>query len=481
MQASPIPAWLARTLVFGSSAAVLVLEILAGRLLAPYVGVSLETFTGIIGVMLAGIAAGAWVGGEVADRVDPRPLIGPALALGGVLAWVSLVIVRGLGPQFGAGPVSIVILTTAAFLLPAAVLSSVSPMVTKLVLSDLDQTGSVVGGLSAVGTIGALAGTFTTGFILIAALPTRPIVIIVGAVLVAGAAATHWALARRRPTGTAALLVLLGGLGAATVDAPCDHETGYACVSIVVDPDNASGRSLYLDDLRHAYVDLDDPTTLDIRYIRVFAEVSEALTPGSVRTLHIGGGGFSFPQYLQTVRPGSTDLVLEIDPELVTIAEDELGLVVTDELEVRNGDARLALDDLADGEFDLVVGDAFGGSSVPWHLTTREFLEEVRRVMTADGIYVMNVIDGGANKFARAQTATLLEVFDHVTVILPPEGISPRIGRNQVLVASQRPIPPLPIGSENGDIVAPADLDAFIDDATPLRDDFAPVDQLLFN
>ena len=80
-----VNAGIARALVASSSAAVLVLEILAGRLLAPYVGVSLETFTGIIGIVLAGIAAGAWAGGAIADQRDAAPLIGSALAVGGGL------------------------------------------------------------------------------------------------------------------------------------------------------------------------------------------------------------------------------------------------------------------------------------------------------------------------------------------------------------------------------------------------------------
>ena len=61
--------------MFVASGSVLVLETLAGRLLAPYVGVSLETFTGVIGVVLAGIAMGTWCGGRLADRFDPRALL----------------------------------------------------------------------------------------------------------------------------------------------------------------------------------------------------------------------------------------------------------------------------------------------------------------------------------------------------------------------------------------------------------------------
>src|SRR3712207_7347509 len=110
---------LAGALVFVTSAAVLVLEILASRLLAPYVGVSLETYTGIIGVVLAGISLGTWLGGRAADRLDPRTLLGPLLVAGGGLALliVPLVsLIAALRP--GSGPVSIVLFSLAAFFAP---------------------------------------------------------------------------------------------------------------------------------------------------------------------------------------------------------------------------------------------------------------------------------------------------------------------------------------------------------------------------
>ena len=87
--------WRAGALVFATSGAVLTLEIIAGRLMAPYVGVSIETFTGIIGTVLAGIAVGAAIGGWLADRRDPRLLDRPPLVIGGALCWLSLPIVRG--------------------------------------------------------------------------------------------------------------------------------------------------------------------------------------------------------------------------------------------------------------------------------------------------------------------------------------------------------------------------------------------------
>ena len=175
----------ARALVFFTSAAVLVLEILAGRLLAPYVGVTLETFTAIIGTVLAGIALGAWLGGRAADRRSPARLLGPLLIAGGLLSLAAPTIVELLGPGLQRRrPVEIVILTALAFLLPAVVLSAVTPVVVKLQLADLARTGTVVGRFSAVGTAGAIFGTFLTGFVLLAAFPTRPIVFGVGTALV---------------------------------------------------------------------------------------------------------------------------------------------------------------------------------------------------------------------------------------------------------------------------------------------------------
>jgi MFS family permease len=123
----------AGALVFFTSAAVLVLEILAGRMLAPYVGVTLETYTGIIGTVLAGIALGTWWGGRLADRVDPRRMLGPLLVLGGALAVLAVPAVRLFGSlQLGGGAVGILSLTLVGFFAPAAVLSAVGPTVVKL-------------------------------------------------------------------------------------------------------------------------------------------------------------------------------------------------------------------------------------------------------------------------------------------------------------------------------------------------------------
>jgi hypothetical protein len=299
-------------------------------------------------------------------------------------------------------------------------------------------------------------------------------------------------LGSTRPRAIGAVFLLGAfGLGASS-PTPCEHETAYACATVVADPDRPSGRSLVLDDLRHSYVDLEDPTYLEFRYFRLFADVVDAIGSDSIGSdrigptseldvLNIGGAGFAFPRYIEATRPGSRNLVLEIDGEVVEIAEEELGLELDDDLRVIVGDARLALDDLEPASYDLVIGDAFGGRSVPWHLTTTEVIAQVEKLLRPDGIYIMNVIDGGDSDYARAQLATLAEHFDNVQVIIPGDGIPSNRAANQVLIASNGALPILDVDPADGQLLDQAATADFIDGAQVLRDDFAPVDQLAQN
>jgi MFS family permease len=483
---------LAGAVVFVASGAVLVLEILAGRLLAPYVGVSLETFTAIIGVVLAGIALGAWLGGWLADRFDPRALLPGALVLGGAAAIAAVPIIRALGPSARPpDPPTIVVLAAAGFFLPSALLSAVTPLAVKVQLGTLAETGRVVGRLSALGTAGALVGVFATGFILVAQFATTPVVITLGGLLVVAGAALWFHFGRPGPARVVAVGAVIGVVASGVAVAaapPCDVETAYFCASVVTDVDRPSGRLLTLDDLRHAYVDLDDPTYLEFTYTQLLGDVVDAVRPAGepIDAVHLGGGGFTIPSYVAARRPGSDNLVLELDPGVVDLAGAELGLQLGPRMRVVTGDARINLRDVADDSADLVVGDAFGGRAVPWHLTTTEFVGDIRRVLRDDGVYAQNIIDQPPLDFLRAEVATLREVFTHVAVIGPAGRFDGTEGGNTIVVASDRPLPLAAIAARNAargddDVVVgdPGPLDDFVGDAPVLTDEHAPVDQLL--
>lgn len=474
----------ARVLVFFASACVLVLEILAGRLMAPYLGVTLETFTGIIGTVLAGIAAGAWLGGTIADRRPPRPLLGPFLVAGGALSLLAPTIVHGIGPSLrAAGPVEIVILTAAGFLAPAIVLSAIPPMIVKIRLTSLDETGTVVGSLSAIGTAGAIFGTFVTGFVLVATIPTDAAILVIGGALAAVGAGLSVRHVARDRLGISLVPVVVAAALLLAVDGPCDAETTYFCAYVTIDANRPTGRVLWLDTVQHSYVDLEDPTHLEFRYAQTMADVIAAMPSGPLDALFVGGGGFTVPRYLPEVRPGSASTVLEIDSALIDLVERDLGLTDRPDIAIEVGDARIRLSDLPERAFDLVVGDAFGGLSVPWHLTTLEFAEAIRDRLRPGGVYTLNLIDYPPLGFARAEVATIARVFDHVLVIAPSRYLSGDAGGNFVVAASDRPFDVAAIeraiAARGGTEIVNADPSAFAGDATILTDDFAPVDQLI--
>jgi spermidine synthase len=485
-----LPSALASTLVFGASGSVLVLEIVALRLVGPYVGVTLQVSSSVIGVSLAAIAYGTWLGGRLADRLNPRALLAPALILGAIGTALTLPLVRWAGQilRGGAAP-AVLLLAAMAVFLPAFLLSTVTPMVVKLQLADLDRTGAVVGRLSSIGTLGAITATLATGFIFVAAMPSSWIVLSLSALLAAGGLVLGWCLRRDAealPGGprARALLGVVGlaaaGLGA-TAPNPCDVETAYHCASVEVDRADPSGRLLILNSAHHSYVDLSDPLHLDFAYVQWLAAVTDAASPTDV--LHLGGGGFTMPEYLRATRPGSRQLVLELDGGLVKLDRQRLGLVTGPDLRVRVGDARVGLTSQPAAAYDLVIGDAFGYLVVPWHLSTREMMVQVARTLRPSGIYAQNVIDYPPDRFVKSELATVAAVFPHVAMIAPPAALSGSTGSNFVIVGSKSPLPldAIRAGLDRHakDPVTLMPGGSFAGHARVLTDDYAPVDQLL--
>lgn len=471
----------AAALVFGSSAAVLVVELVALRLLAPYLGLTLETSTLVIGIALTAIALGSWLGGRAADVVAPRSALGPLLAVSGIATALTPIAVRGTAEAGGRG--LLLLVAAAMILIPGALLSAVSPMVTKLRLTSLAETGTVVGRLSGIGTAGSIAGTVVTGFVLISAVSVTTILVGLGIALVACAALVE--LRVRGAWAAAIPIALVVGAGGLAVVAPgrCDVETAYHCASVVVDPDRPSGRVLVLDGLSHSYVDLEDPTYLEFRYIRAIAAVVDTAYPPSaaIDAYHLGGGGLTIPRYLDATRPGTRSLVSEIDSGVVDV--ERLGLRTGEGIDVRVEDGRLGVTALPDNTRDLIVGDAFGGVSVPWHLTTVEAMTQVRRVLTEDGLYVANLIDHDPLAFARAELATLAGVFDRLVLLAPPATLADDGGGgNLVVVASDAALDVDAVTSALAErdtgwaALTGDDLEDWIGDAPILTDDFAPVD-----
>jgi MFS family permease len=479
-----VNALFARIVVLVSGAAILVVETLATRLVAPYVGLTLESTTAVIGVALAGIAAGASLGGRWADVLPPRRVAAGALAVGGLGVLAVRPMVRVLGPALGPGPLAAIVLVAASTLVSVTALAMVTPAVTRARLAHVEGSGAVIGGLSAAGTVGSLAGVFLTGFVLVALLPVAMILLVTAVACLTLAVFTAAVLARRAGVAVAAAV-----LATALVAVPgrCDVDTVYYCASVRADPADPDVRVLVLDDLEHSAVDLADPAHLRFAYTRRFADaIDTTFAPGvRIDAVHVGGGGFTMPRWLAATRPGSTSTVLEVDEGVVDLGRKELGVSTIPGVDVRIGDARSLLAALPAASADVVVGDAFGARSVPWHLATTEFVADVHRVLRHDGVYVLNVIDHDPWRLLAAEVATLAHKFPHVALLARPEQLAPGGGGNAVVVASDLPIDVAVLAERaavRGEPASVLDADAalrFAGDAPVLTDDWAPVDQLI--
>src|SRR3990172_1774855 len=175
----------ANFIVFMSSTCTLVIELVAGRIMAPFVGVSLYTWTSIIGVVLAGISLGAYLGGRIADRYPRSSTLGWLLFLSGLGAF-SISPLTNLvgGAQFHTSLMTRILLITAIiFFVPSCLLGMISPVVVKLTLNNLEKAGNVVGKIYAFSTLGSILGTFATGFFLISWMGTRHILLTMGVIL----------------------------------------------------------------------------------------------------------------------------------------------------------------------------------------------------------------------------------------------------------------------------------------------------------
>jgi spermidine synthase/flagellar biosynthesis protein FliQ len=496
--------WIFCLLAFISSACTLIIELVAGRIMAPYIGVSLYTWTTIIGVVLAGISGGNFFGGFVADRFASRRTLGLIFIAGSVACLGILVVTHALvGVTFGLSFLPrIVVFIAAIFFLPSFVLGMVSPLVVKLALANLEHSGHIVGTIYAASTVGSIVGTFTTGFWLISWLGTRSIVWWVAVILLVTGLLIG---AADRSTRRAALLVAaafaivsFAVVGTAWrtghFAAPCDIESNYYCIKVIETTQGGhSVRMLMLDRLVHSFVVPDDPRALDYGYERAYSNLTQAHATGrqQIDTLFIGGGGYSFPRYIEAVYPGSTIDVIEIDPAVIAVAHERLGLSATTRIRSFNNDARIFLTEWADPKrYDFVYGDAFNDLSIPYHLTTVEFVRIIAGRLKSDGIYLSNIIDtfeGG--EFLKAETNALSAVFPHVYMFGRGEAFLPFDRNTYVLMASRRPL-----DRERLDAITSQDEPSYRPIPLPearmreyvtsgraltLTDDFVPVDQLL--
>jgi spermidine synthase len=424
-----------------SGAAVLALEILGTRVIGPVFGVSLYTWSALITVTLAGLAAGYALGGRVADRSHAparlaAPLAGAGLwtllvplARAPLLAWAE-----GLGLRTGT-----LVAATVLFLPPLLLLGMVSPIAVRERARALDEVGRAAGGLWAVSTVASVVAALAMGFVLVPRLGVTRLLVATGIALVLAAAAVARAAPRRGALAAVALLAL-GALAALPALRPMPHrapgtvmvaESPYAEVEV---RDVRGVRYLLIDGDIHTAVRVEDlqPTQPHLQAMELVTDVF----PRGGAALVVGLGGGAAARAL--TRAGWRVDGVEIDPVVARVAVEHF--------RVRPGiDARIAVEDgrrflrREAGPWDAILLDAYGSSSIPFHLCTREAFALARRRLRPGGVLVVNVQSvGWRHPLVLALAATLRTSFAHVVAL--PQAEPPDQFGNVVLMASERPL-----------------------------------------
>ncbi|MBV2089726.1 MAG: fused MFS/spermidine synthase [Candidatus Thiodiazotropha sp. (ex Ctena orbiculata)] len=482
--------------VFLSSAALLVLEILAGRLLAPHIGVSLYTWTSIIGVILAGLSLGNWLGGVWADRGADGRVAGVAMALAGIYAMLALPLMDGLGGLLAAQQVGLLgssfVFAFTLFAPPAVAIGIVTPLLTTRAL-DLDpRAGHVVGRMHALAAIGSIVGTFATGYWLVQSFGSRAILFGTGVGLILLAA--PFLMRVRLPVLVilvlATLFSALLSLSQQGLQGSCDRESQYFCIRVVDRSSDApfgQARGMVLDHLLHGINHDTDPRIIIAPYVHaidelVYAHFNQRYDAG-LEWFFLGGGSYTHPRAVQALSPESSVTVAELDP-MVTLTAVEKLYLEPEAMRILHEDGRRALT-AESGKFDVIVGDVFHDVAIPEHMVTLEFAEIVRQRLRADGIYLMNIVDAFPDpRLVRAITKTLNEVFNHVDLWM--EGVPGAERVTFVLSAtnSERPaeIVQARFGFERTWFRVTEKLMTLgkpLDQLPLLTDDYAPVERLI--
>jgi spermidine synthase len=485
--------------VFVASFCTMVIELVAGRIMAPYVGVSLYTWTSIIGVVLAGISIGAYLGGILADRYPTPKTLGWLLFASG-LAALSISPLTGAVARWQLETslmVRILAVTTVIFFVPSTLLGMISPVVVRLSLDRLERSGNVVGKIYAFSTLGSILGTFATGFFLISWMGTRNILLLMSLILIVSSPFFGGAFLKRRVLMVLfpVLFISLWAVHDQAFTKQRDghsyyfKETDYFTIELKKTEKNSRPLEMViLDNLIHSYVDLGDPLHLQYGYERTYADLVawKMKDNSNFRVLIIGGGGYTFPRFLEAKYPQAQIDVVEIDAHLTHLAYTHLGLSPQTRIRTFNDDARWTLMNFKEkGAYNFILEDAFNDLSIPYHLTTKEFNALLRSLLKPDGLLMANVIDHfQTGLFMPSYVRTLEEVFGRGKVALVSDSPFGEMGISTMIVSASASEHPWKEAEKvsRGDcyVITPQEVGEKLRNrfAMILTDDHAPVDNL---
>lgn len=422
---------------FIAGATGMIIELVASRILSPYLGNSNLIWTCIIGMMLAFMSLGYFIGGKLSDKHPKRNLL--SLFLLNSATFISLIpmieiyAIEPISKINFSLPLLAIICSTITFGIPSMFLATASPFAVKLKDKDLEEIGGVSGRMSALSTIGSIVGTFLAGFVLIPKLGVKNIILLVVIVLVILSYLIYEDKDIKYTLKTIATLVILVSLVLVGKkmflqkheDMILDTDSEYSRIWIKKFKNN-SGKEFNTLEVDTGYESIaSGEKNLTAEYLKYY-DLFNYYQENTENVLMIGGAAYTYPSYfLEQYKDKKIDVV-EIDSKMTELAEKYFDLNTQNKnLNIYHEDGRRYIN-TTQNKYDCILIDAFKGLNVPFQLTTEEALIQAKRNLNENGIVITNIIsalDGKNANFIKYEYATYKKVFKDVKIFKVQNGM----------------------------------------------------------
>ncbi len=431
---------------FISGAIGMIIELVAARILSPYLGSSNLIWTCIIGMMLAFMSLGYYIGGRMSDKYPYRNVMSIFVLITAVFTSIipllEIYIIDPLSKTDMPLTAIAIIASTLTFGIPSLFLSTVSPFAVKLKDKQLTEIGTVSGKMSSFSTIGSIIGTFLAGFILIPILGVKNIILSIVIILcilsfmlyedknykfVIKSLITYFILIAIVLFGKKMFFKL-------HTDIILDTDSQYS--RIWVKDIDANGKKYYAVQVDMAYESLvTEDNELTDNYLKYY-DLCDYYN-NSDNVLMIGGAAYAYPTYyLKNFEDKKIDVV-EIDEKMTQISEKYFELDRNNSrINIYHQDGRTYVNN-CDKKYDCILIDAFKGTNVPFQLTTYEAIKNAKNCLNEDGIVITNVLsslEGENSKFLQYEFSTYKSVFNEVKIFRVDTSLSKDELQNIILV-----------------------------------------------
>lgn len=389
---------------FVAGFALMTIEIISSRVIAPIIGSSIYSWAAAIGITLLGLAIGSIAGGILADRYNNSRIL-PSVFLISALAVFTIGPLSHSTDWIISSNQSIIFINVAIaaylFLIPAIAIGLIQPIILKKYADNFSKIGYEYGLLSTAWSFGSILGVFITGFFLISTFGSTSTIYIVGLILLIVSGLIAWLNKERRTllTVVGVLIIVVLCFFKLNTDRSFntvyDQESSYYRIRVTDFDQEPFGqsRALILDFDTHS---VESEKIVESIYTEIYPAF-KAFKPDLKNIMVIGGGAYTLPKLLKSYYRDSAVSVIEIDPEVKKAAESFFGLDSTS-IKTVIGDARLLINQNPN-KYDLIYGDAYSSFiSVPGHLLTREYNDKIKSALNSDGIYALNFIGSLAGK-----------------------------------------------------------------------------------